>query len=381
MKILICDDDALVREYLAEFLRDAGFAILTAEDGKTGLERVKTETPDLVICDINMPKMGGIDFLRSVKFLQHPPAVMMLTGYGNQQTAIEALRFGAHDYLVKPIEADDLLHRIRNYEYRARLEEQVRQERRQAVYAARMAAVGRLSAGVAHEINNPTTFIRGSAQLLRGMHQRYQATTDPRQKEAFLDALLEELGHSIDCIERGTDRITRITRGLASFANAETDEPLSAVSLQTCLQDALTLIGASGDGEQTFRLEEEYPPTLPTLRLCRRAVTQALLCILMNAKQAVRNVEDACIRVTVSMTGKDALRVTIEDNGSGIPESIRERIFEPFFTTREVNEGPGLGLSMAHGILCEDHGGRVFAADGTLGGGCIVVELPIPDPA
>lgn len=376
MQILICDDDALVREYLADFLRSAGFEVRTVENGQEGVESVKAERPDLVISDINMPKMSGIDFLRNIKLLPDPPTVMMLTGYSDLQTAIEALRLGAYDYLVKPVEADDLLHRIRNYEYRTRLEAQVQRERRQAVYAARMAAVGRLSAGVAHEINNPTTFIRGSAQLLRGIYERYQDAATPEEKEQYLTTLLAEIPDSVACIERGTDRVTRITRGLASFANAETDEPLSEVCISACLDDALTLIGATGDGEQAFRLEVECAPDLPILTACRRAVTQALLCILMNAKLAVRDVEDAHIRVMASAGTGGGVRVTIEDNGPGIPESIREKIFEPFFTTRQVNEGPGLGLSMAHGILCEDHGGELHATDSTLGGACLVLELP-----
>lgn len=376
MQILICDDDALVREYLADFLRGAGFEVRTAENGQEGVEAVKVDPPDLVISDINMPKMSGIDFLRNVKLLPVQPTVMMLTGYSDLQTAIEALRLGAYDYLVKPVEADDLLHRIRNYEYRKRLEAEVQRERRQAVYAARMAAVGRLSAGVAHEINNPTTFIRGSAQLLRGMYKRYETAATSAEKEELLSMLLQEIPDAVDCIERGTDRVTRITRGLASFANAETDEPLSEVCIRACIDDALTLIGATGDGEQAFKLEMDCAPDLPILTACRRAVTQAILCILMNAKLAVRDVEDARIRIAATALEGGGVRVTIEDNGPGIPESIREKIFEPFFTTRQVNEGSGLGLSMAHGILCEDHGGALYATESALGGACLVIELP-----
>lgn len=380
LRILVVDDEDLVRDFLMDLLETAGHEVNTAENGKIGIEKALSWQPDVIITDICMPHTDGLQLLEQVRQQPDPPPVMLLTGYGDLQSAVSALRKGAFDYMLKPIESDDLLSRLDRFVRMRRLERKLSEEKQRSMMMARMAAVGQLAAGVAHEINNPTTYLRGNAQILRALLKRLQvacASDDPEQREVAIDMMLVQVPELIDGIEDGTERIKRITHGLSCFASGQQYEPHDEGCVNTCIEDTLFLIG---DTIGAVDLELDLEDNIPLIPMSRRAVTQALLCLILNACQAVQGQDSprVCIR---TRSDENEVRVEVEDSGEGVPAELRERVFEPFFTTRDVDQGSGLGLAVAYGIVCTDHHGELRIGDSLLGGARVVMRLPREESA
>ncbi len=379
MRILIVDDEDMLRLFLRDFLLDRGHEPLEAADGESGLETVKRESPDVVFSDIMMPGMDGITMLKAIKTLPDSPPVILMTGYADLKTAIEAVQLGAHDYMLKPLELHDLQNRLEHITRMRELERQLQEEHRKAIYASRMAAVGQLAGGVAHQVNNPLTFIRGNAQMIQIMLEKCSNEIAALAPESRLGKLLSEIPELTAGIRRGTERINTITAGLVNFSDSQLFEPARPTALRAVTEDALSLLGVPDD-EDPFMIERRFEEKEAVLTICRRAITQALLCLLLNARQAVAGQNRPRIRVTVEAVPNWGGQVRVEDSGSGVPEKLRERIFEPFFTTREVNEGAGLGLSVAYGIVATDHGGDIEIRKSDLGGAEFRLILPASSP-
>jgi len=377
--LLVVDDEEIIQDFLCEFLGQQGYRVTSADNGQEGLARIREARPDLVISDVNMPLMSGIELLQRLREIPDAPPVILLTGYADIGTAIEALKIGAHDYMLKPVQTDDLLNRVRNLLYIRQLETRSAEERRKSVYAARMAAVGQLAAGVAHEINNPTTFVRGNTQILQTILEQVRAARTQNNHEALgkaVDKLLEAGGDLLEGVERGTARIAQITHGLIHFSDAQSYEPQIPVDLGQCVKQALALWAHPEDGVDFLATVSE---DLPKVIGNAGSLSQALICLLQNARQAVQDVADGQIRLTGCANGSHVL-LMVEDSGSGIPSHLREQIFEPFFTTREVGQGAGLGLAVVYGVVVHDHGGEVVVGESELGGACFTIRLPAMQP-
>lgn len=376
MHILVCDDEEVVRNCLSDMLRDAGHTLHTAKNGAEGLKIVKDIHVELVLTDIRMPEMDGLDLLRKINTLPVSPGVMLMTAYADFHAAIDALREGAVDFVLKPVEYEDIIHRIRRYESYQAMKAEAKRAREQAAYSARMAAVGKLSAGISHEINNPLSFMRGNAALVRRMINEIREGKD---REGKVDPLTELLLHGpelLDAVIRGTERVGNIVKGLEAFANTDLREERREAALDACVEDALLFIDFESPEESPpYELVRNTAQDVPHLSISRRSVTQAILCLLFNAKHEIEGKPDGMIRITIDKK-PPGVCLAVEDNGSGVPAELRERIFEPFFTTKDVGKGTGLGLSMAYGILVEDHGASIRVEESDLGGARFVIEFP-----
>lgn len=377
IRALVVDDEELVREFLRDFLLSRGHDVAIAKNGQEALPILDSFRPDVVISDICMPVMTGIELLAEIQKLENPPPVILLTGYGDLQSAMDAIRKGAFDYMLKPVNSEDLVNRLSHVVRVRQLERQAETERRRAVMVSRMAAVGRLAAGVAHEINNPTTYLRGNAQILRALMRRLEQALAGHDEGAIrvaADALHEQVGELLDGIEDGTDRIKRITNSLSCFADSQVFEPSTEGSLNTCIEDAIFLLG---EYAETVEIECRLEADIPLVPLSRRGITQAAHCLISNAIKAVAGSEDQRVRITTRSLPDGTVCAEIEDAGSGVPEEARDQVFEPFYTTRPVNEGTGLGLSVAFGIVDGDHNGSLTVDDSrALGGARFTLSLP-----
>jgi two-component system response regulator AtoC len=120
-RILVIEDEANMRHMLGVLLRNANYEVKTANDGQAGLDAVKTEGFDFILCDIKMPRMDGMEFLRSASEKIEDTPVIMMSAYGTVDTAIEAMKLGAYDYISKPFKTDEVLLTLRKAEERERL--------------------------------------------------------------------------------------------------------------------------------------------------------------------------------------------------------------------------------------------------------------------
>lgn len=256
--------------------------------------------------------------------------------------------------------------------------ERLHQMREQLMHSEKMASIGQLTAGIAHEINNPISFVANNVQALKLDLSDITAimTTDQLQNPSFVE-LNQEIQTLMDSIERGVERTRDIVQGLRTFARNEEGE-FSKVNLHECIDAAVALL--SFEVRDRCKLIKRYGD-IPLVDGLPGKLNQVFLNVLTNAVQAVLSVHLPAVPPTgiieiVTLKAINKVQIRITDNGCGMDEATRKRIFEPFFTTKPVGEGTGLGLAICYGII-EQHRGTIEVNSEKGHGTTIVIELPI----
>jgi signal transduction histidine kinase len=261
---------------------------------------------------------------------------------------------------------------------------ELRNTQQQLLHSEKLASLGQLAAGLAHEINNPVSFLSsnlnvlnqhfGSLQqvLARGEAEAARHGDPPLQQPADAAAQRAEIGEILEESRQGLDRVKQIVRDLRNFSRAD-DTSMQMADLHQCLDSTLSIL--RHELRHKVDLVKCYGD-LPLVECAAGQVNQVLMNLLVNAAQAM----DKPGRITVR-TGQvnDRVFVQVEDNGSGIRPEHLNRIFDPFFTTKPVGVGTGLGLSLSYGIIQRHHG--LIDVDSTPGEGtCFTVWLPVMQP-
>lgn len=360
--VLVVDDETAMRDILSLHIQTS-FEVMTARNGQEGLEMAQAHLPDLILSDIRMPVKTGLELCRELRFL---PAtkdipIVMLTATDDQAMKLQCLEAGATDFLSKPCSAAELVLRVRNLtqmhrqhleliDQKQRVEQALAEvEKKDALLMRqqRLAALGRMSAGLIHEINNPLNYALQGLHLLRNNLLQPETETSGEFNEVLHD------------IEDGVRRVTRIVGDLREFAASpkrSNHQPTDLLSLVTSVLKYLKYAGRS-----SFEVALEIPASLSILA-DRNHMIQVLTNLIKNAMDAMEAknyLEDESPRLVINGCLKEnRVCLTLRDNGIGMTEAVRENIFEPFFTTKEVGDGMGLGLSICHSILSE-HGAVV----------------------
>ncbi|MDK2956454.1 MAG: hypothetical protein PWQ57_1950 [Desulfovibrionales bacterium] len=250
----------------------------------------------------------------------------------------------------------------------------------QVIQADKLASLGELVAGVAHEIRNPNMFISTNAPLLRETWEMLQPLLKDAAADKIggldVDELTREMEEMLEDILIGSERIDRVVRELKNFASSSESSPPQAVQLNEVVEKALILVGAQV--RRTFPLFTlELAPDLPLVEGQPTKLEQVAANLVVNATHALRPGVEASLGIfTRRLDGHNAVALQVEDNGRGIEPELRERIFEPFFTTRREEGGTGLGLSVSYRLV-EDHGGAIFFVSRPGRGSRFTVALPL----
>ena len=367
-RILIVDDESGFRETLARRLEKRGAVVNQAAGGKEALASLAQESVDVVLLDVRMPGMDGLAVLEHIR-QEHPDTeVILITGNVNTQEGVAGIKAGAFDYLTKPIEIEHLVGKIRQaFDKLIRTQEQAREARfrvrmeQQLIAADRLAALGTLSAGTAHEINNPLAIINDAAGWLKSRVAKDGSISDAMRKD--LDLALEK-------IESSVKRARRITHQLLSFSR-QADSMTKEFNLSEL---AVEVIELTRKIASELQAEVNAACEVKDMRLWSDPyqVRQVLINLVTNGLQAAA--QGGTVELIITGNETDAIAV-VRDNGPGIPTENLERIFEPFFTTKPPGEGTGLGLSVSRGII-EKLGGRI-EVESKLGAGAVFkVILP-----
>jgi signal transduction histidine kinase len=244
--------------------------------------------------------------------------------------------------------------------------------RSRVILSARLAAMGELATGVAHEINNPIAFVRSNLSQLQTHWKTLCADLEDRIRELELCEIAEEgddlIGESID----GVDRAAEIVRGIRGFSHADGVDR-DAANLNQLIEEVLHLAASQ---MQSSVMIERYYVELPLVQCAQQELKQAFLNLIVNAGHAVE--DGGTVRITTALEA-DSVVVRIKDDGEGIPPELIDRIFDPFFSTRTVYEGSGLGLGIAYQIV-KSHGGEIDVDSAPGEGTCFHVRLPAPRP-
>lgn len=257
---------------------------------------------------------------------------------------------------------------------------ELQQAQRNLVEQEKMASLGRLVAGVAHELNNPISFIFGNVHALERYSRNLEsylsaihsgADDVPALRRLLkIDAILADLGPLIDGTKEGAARVTEIVRNLRRLSFSKTGAH-QGVDLEKIIKTASHWASKSkrSQAEIEFDLAENV-----VIKAHEGQIHQVLVNLIDNALDAVQGCISPKVKITLAQTGQNAV-IRICDNGPGIAPDVRGKIFEPFFTTKVVGEGTGLGLWISYTIM-QDHGGSIVVADAEGGGTCMIVTLP-----
>jgi signal transduction histidine kinase len=372
--VLVVEDEPDMRRYLVGMLEEE-YRVLQGHTGSEGLRVARERSPDLVLLDLMLPEMDGLEVCRRIR--EHDPdrrqKIMLLTARVDEEAKLTALDHGADDFLTKPFSSVEVKTRLRNLLASAILERDLADRNRrlqktlaeleatqaQLIQSEKLNALGSLAAGLLHEINNPLNYSLTALQLIRG---------DP---EIADNELASEMLADID---EGMQRIRAIVSDLRAFAYPTEAEKRLPFDLAEALESALRFTSHELKG---IEVERALPQSARVLG-SRSHITQVLINLLSNAAKAIAPVAGSRagrIRVTATAHG-ERLHVRVSDNGVGMDGEVLNRIFEPFFTTRDVGEGMGLGLSISHTIVA-NHGGRLLVQSRLGEGTELGFDLPI----
>ncbi|MEG4418734.1 response regulator [Microcoleus sp. LAD1_D5] len=451
--ILIVDDNPSNLDVLSEALAGSGWEILVATDGETAIEQAEYSQPDLILLDVMMPGIDGFETCHRLKAspLTNEISVIFMTALSDIGDKVKGFNLGAVDYITKPFEQKEVLARVNLHlklrsltktlaeqnlmlkreiedrlaaesalyqlaqELEKRVEERTAQLSQaldnlkkaqvQIVQSEKMACLGQLVAGVAHEINNPVSFISSNlppakehiADLIAmaKLCQYSFASTlefEEKSQELDLEFIVEDLPKIIDSMAVGTERLYNLSMSLRNFSRLDTSA-LTPVNIHDGLDSTLLILGhrLKGKGPHTaIKVIKQYGE-LPLVECYPGQLNQVFMNVLANAIDSLEESTISCplcseqqqsndnpqIRICTEMLQGDRVMIRIADNGLGITPEIMQHLFTPMFTTKSVGKGTGLGLSISREIVEEKHGGQLTCISSPEGGVEFVIEIPI----
>ncbi|MFT3923917.1 MAG: hybrid sensor histidine kinase/response regulator [Myxococcales bacterium] len=378
-KLLIVDDNPIVGERLQEDLAH-DYVTVVVHSGLECLAYLKHERVDLVLLDLMMPDMSGFEVLEELALHPSPSflPVVVLTASG--QDYVRALRAGATDYVTKPWKTEELLARIRTCVALrrreldmagmvTRLEHEIEERQRaeaRLVMNDRMSSLGVVAAGVAHEMNQPLTYLTASLDMLRNSALTAQREGAPLR----LDPALKMIDHAVDA----ADRVRVISHDIKTFSAPDRDV-VEPVDLSQVLESVLRLAGHQIKHRARVVWDRQ---AVPPVAANAARLSQVMLNVVANAAQALENGTAArdTLRVsTRAIEGGRTVEVQIQDSGPGMSEETLAHAFDLFFTTRSEGTGTGLGLYLSRQIL-EGFGGHIEIESALGQGTKVTICLP-----
>ncbi len=399
MKVLVAEDSSVMRMLLIAQLRGWDLDVVSAVDGAEAWELFKEHEFSLVLTDWIMPNVDGLELIRRIRnyTLPHYVYVILLTAKTDTEDLVHAMDAGADDFLVKPCDTQELRVRLREgtriLKLESTLAEQnlaIRDAQAALVQSERLASVGQLAAGMAHEINNPIAFVSNNLAVLRrdvdSLMQIISAYRECRDDLSRVDAdaiaridrleqehdlpwIMENTLPMFQSSKDGLKRVRDIVSNLRDFARLD-EAVQDKILIGDTIRSTLAILNHVIDEAQVSVVlnDPDKPPIV-----CRPAsLNQVFHNVLTNAIQACQPGDK--ITINVGQTDESVL-VDICDTGAGMDESVLARIFEPFFTTRPIGQGTGLGLALCFGIV-RDHGGEISATSQLGEGTTIYIRLP-----
>jgi two-component system NtrC family sensor kinase len=359
LRVLIVEDNSADAELLQLQLMNGGYVpdVLRVQTSQEMQAAVDAREWDLVLSDYVMPRFSGLEALELLKATGKDIPFILVSGSAGDDIAVTAMRAGAHDFFTKGRLAL-LVSAIQRETREAELRAIARTQREQLQQSEKLAALGTLLAGVAHELNNPLSVIMHQATLLEA-----ELKEDPRQARAA-------------SISQAVSTCSGIVKNFLALARHEPPRRVP-VLVNDVVRAAVDLV-TYGLSTEAIDLSLELAESMPAVSADPQQLERVVINLLNNAQYALRArpvPRTVTVQTSVDAAGGLVL-LRIADNGAGIPPEIRTRIFNPFFTTKPTGEGTGLGLSLCHGIISSHNGTIAVSGEGEAGT-AFTISLPI----
>lgn len=408
--VLVVDDNPHNLGVVSECLDAAKFEVLIAKSGESALEKVTYVLPDIILLDVMMPGIDGFETcqrLKKERATANIPIVFM-TALADTESKVKAFQLGAADYVTKPFQEAEIIARVKTHlklhkaiqnvqttnkiladkiyeqaviedQLRATLKE-LKTTQSKLIQSEKLSGLGKMIGGIAHEMNNPLTFIEGNlpplTQYVNELSQAlkvYQKLgfTLPQQSQEQLDAIdlefvLQDIPSILRSIEVGTTRLAGIVKGLQNFAHLD-QATKKSINIHEALDHTLFMLNYRlqfSPSRAAINLHKNYQFKPKTIECYPKLINQTFFQLLTNAIDAIDEKAEVSQDVTMpkititTQQQQNCLHVNISDNGIGISPENYPHIFDPFFTTKLAGHGIGLGLSNVHQTI-ERHQGTI----------------------
>jgi len=412
-KILVVDDELelerLIKQRLRKSIREKEIELVFARNGNEALEKLQSDREIvMVLTDINMPEMDGLTLLNKLQEVDQNLKAVVISAYGDMNNIRTAMNSGAFDFLTKPLNFEDLVITIHktldNVKQAQETLARLQQAQLQLIQNEKMASLGQLVAGVAHEINNPLSCIATYVDLsteeisyLINHLQLYQEKfpnpgleIEQDADEIDLKSILRRLPKMLSGMSVSTERILAISNSLRTFSRGDRDTKVLA-DIHEGMDSTLMILQYRLKGNSkrpAIQIIKDYG-NIPSVKCYLGQLNQVFMNILANAIDAFEesnqgrifteiegNPNIITIKTEVTQDNQ-RVAIKIKDNGAGMSEEVQSRIFDHLFTTKAVGKGTGLGLSISRQIVVEIHGGSL-SCNSVLGQGTeFAIIIPI----
>ena len=370
-QILVIDDEMGPRESLRMLLKP-DYQVHTADCVEAGIKLLKESQPDTIVMDIRMPGITGIEGLRQIREIDPNLSVIMLTGFGALETAKEALRLGASDYISKPFDAREMREVIGRNVERTRVQRtsetaaaEIRELNnrllKELAQKERLASLGQASAEFVHDLGNPLTIVWGYVQLLA-------KKLDKSENGAQNASTIKEL----HIIEQNVRLCRELLTMWQSYGSVEASRH-KEISVSAIVREVVKAVEAMA-AQSNVKLQSDVCKGPCVLFGDAVQIKRAIQNVVINAIQAAAEKKG---KVTIACAQRDFyVDIRVDDNGSGIAPAHMNKIFDPYFTTKQGKSGTGLGLYITKKVV-EDHNGSIKVDSTPQAGTTFTVRLPL----
>jgi signal transduction histidine kinase len=359
--LLLVEDDGPTREMVTKLLKKNGFNCIVAENGREGLELYRTHLPEIVLSDIMMPVMSGLEMARAIRADFPDAKFIFMTALGESKFILEAVEIGVLQYVVKPVQLSKLLSAISQCVAILRLKAETHRARH-------LEAIGLLAGGLAHDFNNMLQIVLGNVHLAKKFVDPGSAAFTYLKEAESISKHARNLGK----------RLGTLARRESGLKQKKSLNPTIMYSAMAALSGtSITPIF-------------DLPPDIPQVSFDKTQMEQVISHLTINAIEAMPQGGELEIAACVSslslgsgslLAPGDYVSITFRDTGKGIPPENLPKVFDPYFTTKEMdfNKGRGLGLSVCHAIISR-HGGQISVYNSSNAGATFHIWLPVATP-
>jgi signal transduction histidine kinase len=360
ISILLVEDNSGDRRLISEMLAEASnvtFDMKYADHLQAAMEYLGQNRADVILLDLGLPDSQGLETLRKIYAQVSETPIVVLTGLNDEMIGVQAVNEGAQDYLIKGQVDTNLLTRAIRYAIeRKQAEEREQRLQLQLDLSNRLASLGLMVEGIAHEINNPLTSVIGFAQMLTS------------------EDIPENTREDVKTIGDNAQRVVDIMNNLVTFAKQQKLER-TYINVNDIIESTLKMRDYPLE-DNNITVTTQLDPALPSTMADATLLQQAFLNLVINAETAMKLAHGrGTLLIKTGLIG-NTIQISFTDDGPGIAEANLIHLFDPFFSTREIGQGTGLGLSVCYGIITE-HNGQIYAKSQLGKGSVFTAELPV----